>query len=199
MKIRKTLTAAVLFTVLAAPAWSNEPPQSGTAAKTSAYAGQETRVIKSLAAADVASLLAGEGAGYAKAAELNGYPGPVHALELAAALALDANQVEQTRVLMDQHRSRAKELGARLVAAERALDELFATQQATVDTVETSARDVGLLQASLRAEHLKTHLAQRALFNAEQTRKYTELRGYGPVGSSTPATPANTGHGTRHH
>jgi hypothetical protein len=199
MRIMKSLSAAVLVTVLAAPAWSNEPPQSGTAAKTSEYAGQETRVIKSLAAADIASLLAGEGAGYAKAAELNGYPGPVHALELAAALALDANQVEQTRVLMDQHRSRAKELGARLVAAERALDELFATRQATVDTVEASARDVGLLQASLRAEHLKTHLAQRALFNAEQTRKYTELRGYGLVGSSNSATPANMGHGTRHH
>lgn len=199
MKIRKSLSAAGLITALVAPAWSNEPPQSGTAAGTSGYAGQETRAIKSLADADVASLLAGQGAGYAKAAELNGYPGPVHALELATALALDANQVEQTRALMDRHRSRARELGAQLVAAERALDDLFATRQATADTVEALARDVGLLQASLRAEHLKTHLAQRALFNAEQTRKYTELRGYGSVGSSTSATPANTGHGTRHH
>lgn len=199
MRIRKSLSAAVLVTVLAAPVWSNEPPQSGTAAKTSGYAGQETRGIKSPADADVASLLAGEGAGFAKAAELNGYPGPVHALELAAALALDANQVEQTRALMDQHRSRAKELGARLVAAERALDDLFATQQATFDTVEARARDVGSLQASLRAEHLNSHLAQRAVFNTEQTRKYSELRGYGPVGPSTSATPANTGHGTRRH
>ena len=41
------------------------------------YAGQQTRAIKALSDDDIAALRAGEGMGMAKAAELNGYPGPV--------------------------------------------------------------------------------------------------------------------------
>ena len=55
---------------------------TGAAAQTtphaSAYAGQQSRAIKSLSEQDVDDLLAGRGAGFAKAAELNGYPGPAH-------------------------------------------------------------------------------------------------------------------------
>ena len=46
------------------------------------YAGQETRVISSLSPEDQRALRAGEGGGLAKPAELNGYPGPAHVLEL---------------------------------------------------------------------------------------------------------------------
>ena len=42
----------------------------------SPYAGQESREIKSLSPAEVDGYLAGAGMGFAKAAELNGYPGP---------------------------------------------------------------------------------------------------------------------------
>ena len=44
------------------------------AAQTSPYAGEETRAIKALSAQEVESLLGGKGMGFAKAAELNGYP-----------------------------------------------------------------------------------------------------------------------------
>jgi hypothetical protein len=65
---------------------------SGVAwAQTSPYAGQEQRPIKALSDQEVAALLAGQGAGFAKAAELNGYPGPMHVLELADRLALSAD------------------------------------------------------------------------------------------------------------
>jgi hypothetical protein len=47
------------------------------------YADQQTRSIKSLSEEDIAALLNGEGMGMAKAAELNGYPGPKHVLTLA--------------------------------------------------------------------------------------------------------------------
>jgi len=40
------------------------------------YAGLETREIKALSPEEVEELLAGEGLGYALAAELNRYPGP---------------------------------------------------------------------------------------------------------------------------
>ena len=47
------------------------------------YAGQQARAIKSLSDEDIAALLKGEGMGMAAAAELNGYPGPAHVLQLA--------------------------------------------------------------------------------------------------------------------
>ena len=40
--------------------------------------------IKSLSQDDQSALLAGRGMGLARPAELNGYPGPAHVLELAA-------------------------------------------------------------------------------------------------------------------
>src|SRR5215469_14793256 len=51
------------------------------------YAGQEARTIKALSDDDIAALRKGEGMGMAKAAELNGYPGPVHVLALRTARA----------------------------------------------------------------------------------------------------------------
>jgi hypothetical protein len=52
------------------------------------YAWEQTRAIKALSDEDIAALRQGEGMGMgmgmAKAAELNGYPGPVHVLALAA-------------------------------------------------------------------------------------------------------------------
>lgn len=46
-------------------------------------AGQQHRQIKALSADEIQNYLAGKGAGMAKAAELNHYPGPTHVLELA--------------------------------------------------------------------------------------------------------------------
>ena len=46
------------------------------------YAGQQARSIKSLSDDEIAALRKGEGMGMAKAAELNGYPGPAHVLQL---------------------------------------------------------------------------------------------------------------------
>ena len=51
--------------------------------KPSPYAGQQARQVKALSKAEIEGLLAGRGLGYAKAAELNHYPGPRHVLDLA--------------------------------------------------------------------------------------------------------------------
>ncbi|MEY4562960.1 MAG: hypothetical protein RLZZ618_2237 [Pseudomonadota bacterium] len=143
------------------------------------YAGEQQRAIKSLSDSEVAGLLAGRGAGFAKAAELNGYPGPAHVLELATQLHLSDAQTSATRELMDQHLSEAMRLGAALLDAERHLDSLFAQRMATPGSVDQAAARVGALHAQLRAEHLKTHLAQTALLNAHQIERYASLRGYG--------------------
>ena len=145
------------------------------------YAGQHTRFIKSLSAAEITALTTGAGAGLAKAAELNGYPGPAHVIELAGALRLDALQREATMRLMAEHRANARRIGAEVVAAEAALDALFANRLADPGRVDAATQRVGLLQAQLRAEHLNTHLAQTTLLRDEQVRRYAELRGYTPV------------------
>ena len=151
----------------------------------SPYAGQQTRAIKALSDAGVAALKDGAGAGFAKAAELNGYPGPTHVLELAGPLQLDARQREATQRLMTEHRARARRLGAELIAAEAALDGLFARKQADVRQVDAATQRIGALQARLRAEHLNTHLAQASILSEAQVRRYAALRGYAP-GATAP-------------
>ena len=49
----------------------------------SPYSGMQSRPIKALSEQQIADLRAGRGMGLALPAELNGYPGPVHVLELA--------------------------------------------------------------------------------------------------------------------
>jgi hypothetical protein len=180
----RAIVAAAL-TLLLAPAavLAQAHASATTSATTSAYAGEQARSIKALADSDVAALLAGQGAGFAKAAELNGYPGPAHTLELRERLGLSAEQIAASETLMADHKRRARELGASLVDAERRLDALFAQRQADPAGVDEATRAVGLLQGRLRAEHLNTHLAQTALLNAEQVRAYDRLRGYAPAGS----------------
>ena len=153
------------------------------------YAGQQIRSIKSLSDEERAALLTGQGSGFAKAAELNGYPGPAHVLELASQLALDPTQQTATQALMSAHRQRARALGAQLVAAEAELDALFADRQARASSVDEATQKVALLQARLRAEHLKTHLTETALLTPAQVERYGVLRGYRSDATS-PAPPA---------
>jgi len=178
----KTSMAAVIAAVIASV---------GTAAlaQVSPYAGQEQHDIKSLSPQEVTALLTGQGAGFAKAAELNGYPGPAHVVELADQLTLSPDQLQKSRQLMDEHKERARRLGAEVVAAERALDRLFGEQRAEAAAVASAAERVGLLQARLRAEHLNTHLLQTAVLSVEQVRRYGELRGYAVDSAPGVATP----------
>src|ERR1043166_8084969 len=81
------------------------------AAEISPYAGEQNRAIKALSEADIAALRNGDGMGLAKAAELNGYPGPAHALDLAAKLGLDSGQVLRLTAIHDRMRETARSLG----------------------------------------------------------------------------------------
>lgn len=152
------------------------------AAAAAPYAGQQSREIKSLSEQDIAALLAGQGSGLAKAAELNGYPGPAHVIELAAQLDLSAEQREASERLMNSHKARASKLGADVVQAERELDALFAQRRAEPEAVARAAARVGELQAALRTEHLNTHLLQTQLLSAHQIQRYQALRGYAANG-----------------
>ena len=120
-------------------------------AASSAYVGQESRAIKALSAQDVRGLLEGQGMGLPRAAELNGYPGPMHVLELARPLALTQAQHTVTQALMSRHKAEARALGAQLVEAERALDSAFAARTIDPVSLERLLGDIGRLQAAVRA------------------------------------------------
>ncbi len=171
---------------------------TAAAAQVSPYAGHERNEIKALSPQEVTALLTGQGAGFAKAAELNGYPGPAHVIELADQLVLTPQQLKSTQQLMHEHKERARRLGSEVVAAERALDQLFAERRANAAAVASGAERIGLLQAKLRAEHLNTHLLQTALLSTEQARRYTELRGYAAGSTPRSDTPGHESQPSHH-
>jgi Spy/CpxP family protein refolding chaperone len=171
-----------LATVLAAAAASafaqHHHHPSAASAPAQPYAGQQLREIKALSLQEQQDWLEGKGSGLAKAAELNGYPGPMHVLEHAQALSLSAPQRAATTQLMDAHKAEVKALGRQLIDAEHALDRAFRQGPPSDAQVSLLTREVGTLQARIRAAHLQTHLAQAALLQPEQVALYQQLRGY---------------------
>jgi Spy/CpxP family protein refolding chaperone len=148
------------------------------------YAGQQTRTIKALSSDEMAALLRGEGMGLAKAAELNGYPGPAHVLTLARELKLTDQQHQQVQAIFDHMSAAAKPLGAELVERERVLDQLFASGEITPGRLTAETAAIAELQGRLRYTHLAAHLETRALLSADQIALYQRLRGYGERGAS---------------
>lgn len=147
----------------------------------SPYVGQVNAPIKALTAEEQAALLDGQGAGFAKAAELNGYPGPKHVLELSEQLGLSESQLHATQALFDRMRADARAEGAALVEAERALDALYASKSATRESVNAQLARIEALRARLRGLHLNAHLEQAALLTRHQIAMYAQARGYGAV------------------
>jgi Spy/CpxP family protein refolding chaperone len=169
----------IVACLVAASACSFAAP---VAAAESPYVGQESRAIKALSPEDVEAYLSGKGMGLAKAAELNGYAGPAHVLELASQLSLTPEQRARTEALFASMQGKATELGRALVEQERELDRLFASKTITPERLASALTEIGLLQARVRGAHLEAHLAQVAILTPEQNARYAELRGYSGAG-----------------
>lgn len=155
----------------------------------SAYAGQEQRPLKALSAEEVRGYLDGAGMGLAKAAELNHYPGPRHVLDLAAELELSPAQRAGVQAAFERMQASARELGAQLVAEERALDQAFALGTITSAELDRRLDGLGALHGRLRATHLRAHLETRALLTPAQVKRYDELRGYAEAQPHDPPHP----------
>jgi hypothetical protein len=145
------------------------------------YTADKARELKALSAEEVKQYLSGAGMGYARPAELNRYPGPMHVLELADKLHLSPEQRAATARLMEAHKAEARNIGARLVTAERALEELFRAGIASEATLAQAVARAAVLQGEYRLAHLETHRRMRALLNDEQVARYDTLRGYAAV------------------
>lgn len=174
------LTAAVLALSPVAEA-QHHHGAGRTHPTTSPYAGFEKRAIKGLSDEQVADLKAGRGAGLALPAELNGYPGPLHVLELGDRLALTDEQRAHMRHLIETMRAETMVMGEALLSEEMLLDRLFAEKTATEASVQSATSRIGELQGRLRAAHLKYHLTTVEILSPAQIARYGELRGYGPA------------------
>ena len=159
----------------------------------SPYVSFTDREIKALSAAAVEEYLAGRGMGLALAAELNGYPGPKHVLELTEELALSPEQVRRANEIFDAMLAEAVELGRRIVDAERQLDRLFATREIDAPTLASSVGEIGRLDGRLRYVHLSAHLSMTELLSEAQRRRYVELRGYSGHGPDRHHSQHHTG------
>lgn len=144
----------------------------------SPYAGMQSRTIKTLSEQQTADLRAGKGMSLALPAELNGYPGPSHTLELAGQLGLSDEQKMKTKQLFEQMQGEAKRLGEELISSEYELDRLFRETMATPASVEEAVAKAARFQGQLRASHLRYHLSMVDVLTPAQVAKYNQLRGY---------------------
>jgi Spy/CpxP family protein refolding chaperone len=142
------------------------------------YVGEEGREIKSLSREDMEELRAGAGWGLAKAAELNGMPGPQHVLEMKEEIGLTAEQEEKVGKLYRDMNGKARELGKNLIAGERELNGRFARRDIEAKELGRLLDEIAGTLAALRFTHLAAHLKTLDILTEEQVEKYNELRGY---------------------
>jgi Spy/CpxP family protein refolding chaperone len=166
-------------------------PASAQHSPTSPYSGLEQRTVKALSDEQIADLRVGRGMGLALPAELNGYPGPVHVLELADRLGLTEDQRKRVQELHAAMKADIVPLGERLIAQETDLDQQFARKSVTPASLQATTAEISTTQGALRFAHLRYHLSTLEVLTPEQVRLYGELRGY--------AKPGGHGHGTRSH
>ena len=160
------LVVALLIPVLA---WAQMP-----------YAGMQSRQIKALSEQQIGDLRAGRGMGFALAAELNGYPGPSHVVELADQLGLTAEQRSKVQEMFSAMKIETTPIGDRLIEQESDLDRHFADRTITAESLGSATAAISKTQGELRHAHLKYHLLTAAVLDRTQLAKYAELRGYAP-------------------
>lgn len=181
----RTAPVAVLVAVtlamspaLAQHAQHPASPAPAASPGTQPYAGMERRRVKALSEAQERDLRDGRGMGLALAAELNGYPGPMHVLEHADALRLTPAQRAVMQALRDRMMAEARTIGAELLLLEEALDGMFAGGAADTGRLAALSAAIGALGGRLREAHLATHIATRDALDPGQREAYARLRGY---------------------
>jgi Spy/CpxP family protein refolding chaperone len=181
----------VMLVGLVATNSSNSPAQAQAqfTPTPSAYGELLDTEIRGIDPATIEGYRTGAGLGMALPAELNGYPGPRHVLDLADELELTSGQQTQIQALFDDMLPQAIALGEQILNQEAGLELAF--RERTID--EESLRDrlgsIESLKAELRFVHLRTHLVTLDILTPHQVQLYNGLRGYTTVPEA---------HGTHH-
>ena len=153
--------------------------RSSTPTTASPYVLQQASPVRGLSAQEVDDLLNGRGAGFARTAELNSYPGPRHVLDMRTHLELTPSQLEATERIFTAMQREAKRLGREIVDRETALSAAFAERRIDADRLRSETAALAALYGQLRATHLAAHLEMTALLTPDQIAKYDQMRGYG--------------------
>jgi Spy/CpxP family protein refolding chaperone len=136
--------------------------------------------LRGLSAKEIGELRAGTGMGLARAAELNGYPGPRHVLDAieSGQLPATSDQATQIRAIFDKMQHDAQRVGGEIIAEEQRLEAAF--HSSTIDDTKLGQRvaRIATLQGELRRIHLSAHVATRAILSEAQVNRYNDLRGY---------------------
>ena len=122
----------------------------------------------------------GRGFGMAFVADQQGYPGPLHVLELKDRLGLSRDQEAKAEGLLAAMFAESRPKSARLLDAEAKLRRLFAGSRPDEAAVRTTVTEVEMARADVRLVHLMFHLKMREALTDEQVRIYREARWGGP-------------------
>lgn len=117
-----------------------------------------------------------EGAGMAQYADVNGYPGPKHVLEMREELHLTDEQAKDIEAIFDEMSERSRAKGLAIIAEEQKLADLFISRKASQDRVEWLSSLIGTLRGELRAIHLTAHLQAAQVLSRDQCLTYGKLR-----------------------
>jgi Spy/CpxP family protein refolding chaperone len=112
----------------------------------------------------------------ARYADINGYPGPRHVLDLREELELEDEQAKQMEAIYEEMAEKARMKGEAIVAAEKRLNGLFLGKTASVDSVRSLTEEIGRLRGELRAIHLLAHMQASAIMSPAQRERYSALR-----------------------
>jgi uncharacterized protein (DUF305 family) len=145
---------------------------------TSPYTDQLNSSVRGLSQEEIDGLLAGEGMGYARNAELNGYPGPRHILDIAKELQLTFEQADSIKTIFNDMNAEAVRVGQEIISAETLLSQSFSDKTISDKSLQVQLGKLANLYAQLRETHLQAHLAVTPMLNEEQLVQYQVLRGY---------------------
>ncbi len=151
----------------------------------SSYVAQLESPVRGLSAQEVDDLLNGRGAGYARTAELNNYPGPRHVLDLQQELGLSPDQVREIQAVFDNMQTQARRIGQQIVHAEKQLSAAFAGGTISEQELQAQTAELATLYGALRAVHLRAHVQITPFLSADQIAEYNTLRGYTKAPSRT--------------
>jgi Spy/CpxP family protein refolding chaperone len=195
MRTRKSLIAGVLGAMVLTLGLRSAEAQHGM--PPAGPGGPPPHMLAEMCAtAFEANIASGRGFGMAFLADQNGYPGPLHVLELKDRLKLSAEQDAKVQAMLIAMFAESKPKSARLLDAEAKLRQLFASGQADEAAVRSGVAEVEKARSEVRLVHLMFHLKTREVLTDEQRRLYHEARwsaqrpmglhGGGPPGAGAP-------------
>lgn len=145
----------------------------------SAYVSLLDSEIRGLDQDTIEGYLTGKGLGQALPAELNGYPGPRHTIDMAEELELTEEQLAQVQALFDDMQSAVIPLGDKYLESVAELELAFREDTITDEYLHSQLEKITGIEAQMRYVHLSTHLATIDILSHDQIMQYNMMRGYG--------------------